>query len=455
MYMNRNDSYEYESEELDEEKEERRRKLIKGIFFSILVIIVVIIVLLLLKGCGKTEVNRYDDLVKAAKAYYEEEKDKLPEFYGEQATVTLKDLKDADLLENPDAFSDCTDASTYVKVSKLESGKYQYTPVLNCKDEETAFGSCIVGTEKDLEADSSNVEFTFVASRLQKGIKEYYPGNKTDESKVKEYYKTAPSADYNLTDDKGVTGYKYYKTVAGGKEYWNNGAYAESAPSGYPNKGAAGTITYYRKKIVAKKMFKCLDDTKPSFILSGTPCHLRDNKDFLIADTSVGNTLGVVTSCDGVNIVHKDTVCTDWTNWSTTVCSEGDDNQITGVRCQSKQVTAYKWYKETSSYKSYYPSNKTNASDENTYYIEAPADGYVKDESSKATVYRFYKFTELKDDDNKATVEEWVKINEKAVSKDEMLKSLEELKYEIKTLKDIEENENLKYEVVFKYCNRK
>ena len=105
MYMNRNDSYEYESEELDEEKEERRRKLIKGIFFSILVIIVVIIVLLLLKGCGKTEVNRYDDLVKAAKAYYEEEKDKLPEFYGEQATVTLKDLKDADLLENPDAFS--------------------------------------------------------------------------------------------------------------------------------------------------------------------------------------------------------------------------------------------------------------------------------------------------------------------------------------------------------------
>ena len=80
MYMNRNDSYEYESEELDEEKEEKRRKIIKGIFFSILVIVVVIIVLLLLKGCGKDEVNRYDDLVKAAKAYYAEDREIMSNF---------------------------------------------------------------------------------------------------------------------------------------------------------------------------------------------------------------------------------------------------------------------------------------------------------------------------------------------------------------------------------------
>ena len=36
-----------------------------------------------------------------------------------------------------------------------------------------------------------------------------------------------------------------------------------------------------------------------------------------------------------------------------------------------------------------------------------------------------------------------------------MLKSLEELEYDVKSLKDIEDNEELKVEVIFKYCNRK
>ena len=91
--MFKNDSYEYESEELDEEKEENRKKIVKGIFFGILVIVAVIIILLLLKGCGKSNVDRYDDLVKAAKEYYKNYADKLPESYGDQVTVTLKDLK--------------------------------------------------------------------------------------------------------------------------------------------------------------------------------------------------------------------------------------------------------------------------------------------------------------------------------------------------------------------------
>ena len=155
--MFKNDSYEYESEELDEEKEENRKKIVKGIFFGILVIVAVIIILLLLKGCGKSNVDRYDDLVKAAKEYYKNYADKLPESYGDQVTVTLKDLKSENLLKYPDSFSDCADASTYVKVSKLESGNYQYTPVLNCTSEETTFGGCVTGKESDLEVDSSNV----------------------------------------------------------------------------------------------------------------------------------------------------------------------------------------------------------------------------------------------------------------------------------------------------------
>jgi len=454
--MNRNDSYEYESEEFDEEKEEKRKKIIKGIFFFVFIVVIVIVAFLLLRGCGKNEVNRYDELLKAAKKYYGEEKGKLPELYGEQVTVTLKDLKDAKVIENVEAFSDCTDASTYVKVSKLSNGKYQYTPVLNCSDEETAFGSCMVGKESDLETDSSNVEFLFTASRLQRGIKEYYPSKSTNESNVKEYYKTAPNAEYNLTDDKGVSGYKYYKTVPGSKVYWNNGAYSETAPSGYTLKGASKVTTVYRTQYVAKWMFKCKDATAPGTIISEVACQTRPN--FKIPDTSVGNDHGVIASCDGKNIVMDGTVCVDWTAWTTEVCDQGSDFKLTGKRCESRNnVTVYQWYKETSPYNQYYPSNKTNANDEITYFVESPGNEYIKDESSKATVYRFYKFTELKEDDQttKDVVEDWIKINEKPVSKDEMLKSLEELKYEIKTLKDIEDNNNLKYEVVLKYCNRK
>ena len=455
--MNR-DSYEYESEELDEDQEEKRKKIIKGIFFFVFIVVIVIVALLLLRGCGKNEVNRYDELLKAAKKYYEEEKNELPELYGEQVTITLKDLKDAKVIENVDAFNDCTDASTYVKVSKLSNGKYQYTPVLNCSDEETAFGSCMVGKESDLEADSSNVEFLFASSRLQRGIKEYYPTKNTNESNVKEYYKTAPNAEYNLTDDKGVSGYKYYKTVPGSKVYWNNGAYAETAPSGFNLKGASKVTTLYRTKYVARYMFLCKGNNTPGRMISEIPCQSRPD-DFTVPDSDTAqNTQGVIASCDGKTIVQKETVCKEDTAWTTEVCDQGDKYLLTGKRCEKREnVTMYQWYKETSAYNQYYPSNKTNANEEITYYVESPGNGYIKDESSKATVYRFYKFTELKEDDTttKDVVEDWIKINEKPVTKDEMLKSLEELKYEVKTLKDIEENNNLKYEVVLKYCNRK
>ena len=459
MNMNRNDSYEYENEELDEESEARKRKIIKGIFFVILLVVVGIVVLLLVKGCENKEIDRYDELVKAAKEYYENEKDELPQLYGEQVTITLKDLKDNKLIENVDAFSDCTDASTYVKVSKLESGKYQYTPVLNCTEEETAFGSCVVGDEDDLEENSSNVEYAFIAYRLQRGIKEYYPSKKTDDSEVKEYYKTAPSAEYNLTDDEGVTGYKYYKTIPGGKVMWNNGAYSETAPAGYTTKGASKQITYYRTRTVAKYLFRCVDDRFTQAILSPTYCPYREQvygaTTHLTVDPNLKESMGLVTSCDGKTIVNKETPCTEWSEWTTTVCEEGDDYRSTGKRCESKTVTAYQWSKESSSYNLYYPSNKTDAYAENTYYVDTPAAGYVRDDSSATKVYRFYKFTILENGTNKNAIEEWIKINDRGVSKDEMFESLEELKYEVETLEDIEENEDLKYEVVLKYCNRK
>ena len=162
-------------------------------------------------------------------------------------------------------------------------------------------------------------------------------------------------------------------------------------------------------------------------------------------------------TCDGKTVVQDGTVCENWSNWTTTVCKESKKNsadyRFNGIRCQSKTVTAYQWYKNTKSYRSYYPSNKTSASDENTYYLSAPASGYIKDESTKATVYRFYKLE--KDDKMPSTSSEWVKVNKEALKKNEMLKSLEELEYDVKSLKDIEDNEELKVEVIFKYCNRK
>ena len=119
----------------------------------------------------------------------------------------------------------------------------------------------------------------------------------------------------------------------------------------------------------------------------------RNTGSFLEVDTSQG-TNGIVATCDGKTVVQDGTVCENWSNWTTTVCKESKKNsadyRFNGIRCQSKTVTAYQWYKNTKSYRSYYPSNKTSASDENTYYLSAPASGYIKDENVIWALYSMY-----------------------------------------------------------------
>ena len=108
----------------------------------------------------------------------------------------------------------------------------------------------------------------------------------------------------------------------------------------------------------------------------------------------------------------------------------------------------WQWYKETS-VKSYYPSGKTTADKENTYYVTSPVKGAIKDTSTKATAYKFYKNVE-----GTSGSEEWVTITNGYVSETELVQAFSELGYKVNSLKDIIDNENLRYQVKLEYRNR-
>ena len=80
-------------------------------------------------------------LLTAGKSYYDENSANLPEAIGECNTVSLSYLMSEDLIKNTDNYSSCDDTATYVRVCKLESGNYQYTPVIKCgTKDDTVFG---------------------------------------------------------------------------------------------------------------------------------------------------------------------------------------------------------------------------------------------------------------------------------------------------------------------------
>ena len=52
-------------------------------------------------------------------------------------------------------------------------------------------------------------------------------------------------------------------------------------------------------------------------------------------------------------------------------------------------------------------------------------------------------------------VTNWITLNDKALTKEEMIKLLNDNGYQVSGLNDIDSNDNLKYELVIKYRNRK
>ncbi len=437
----------------------------KKLVLSILsIVILIILILLFLRFCGSGSLR--DDLLEAGKEYFEKDTSLLPDIEGQCVTVTAEELIAEGLLDAA-PYESCG-PETLVKVCYLENGSYQYTPILSCDDEKSEFDKWKDGDISDLTPDESDVQFLFKGYELNLGTKLYYPGDKTIDE-VKEYYDKSPADGYTYTEDE-QTGYKWY-TNSNNNVYYNNGEYTSLQPAGYPHQGSESSVTnvsdtrpadasyrtieevtLYSYSSTPKQVYACGSSETPVVIVSEVLCGLRTDS-FVIAR-------GLGYSCDGNSVQPTNTPCQEKTDWSTASCPESTG--LINVTCDTKSSYSYtdktwQWYK-TESGRKYYPSGASSASGENTYYVEQPVSGAIKDESTMATVHKYYKIEEnienpdmSTDPDADTTFEEWVSITPGFVSEEDLIEAFNDLEYDVLTLEDIIENEKIKFELKMQY----
>lgn len=420
--------------------------------------LVIVLVLLFLKFCSKGSLA--DALLKGGKDYYAKHPSSLPQQVGECYQVSLEELKSDNLVQTK-KFNDCDNQDSYVNVCYMESKNYHYSVNLTCDSEKTSYGLWNDGKESDL-LDTSDVRFKFLGQTLNKGTKTYYPKNETDASKVNNYYVTSPDSGYQEKEDE-QTGYKWY-TNQDTRIYWNSGAYSSTQPTYFYTKGESKTVTKasltkpneasYRtieektltryKKVSYQFKWDCTsnDPNVPGTVLgSKIPCLMRED--------SMKEVKNYYYTCDGVNEVAMNTVCADYTEWSADACKT-----TSSIKCESQAGyvytdTMWKWY-NNATLKVYYPSGSSDVNKENTYYVDAPITGAIKDETTKATVYKFYK---LEENNETGNVEEWKDITNDYVTLKELIQSFNSAGYDVSNLDDINKIDNIRYQLKLQYRN--
>ncbi len=450
-----NENYQY-----TEYNEEKNRVPWLRILVSFLILVVaVIIVLFLLKACSKSSLR--DDLIEAAKEYYEKYPDRLPSTVAECFVVTLEQLENEGLIKSSD-YDICDKKTTYVNVCYMESGNYHYSAILDCGEESTNYGVWKDGKESDINEDS-DIRFTFLGEERNLGIKYYYPNDLTNVEDVKEYYASVPATNYTGKEDEQI-GYKWYteKTV---DNYWNNGSYSSTQPSGYTNKGASTTTTNYSIDKPNSASYRVIEEvtlyrtqkvaypggyicpTDSGVIISDKPCD-DSVAEPVIAFTCNGKDIVDVTA---EQILNRDfPPCGEWSEWTTEECTTSFTG---GIKCQTDEGykytdTMWKWYRKDN-VRSYYPSGATTASGEKTYYVTAPISSAKKDETTQATVYKYYKLEQATG--NNTNYEEWLPVTDGYVFLDEMLEAFRLLDYEVYSLADINRTDGIRYYYQLQY----
>lgn len=479
--------------------DKERSPWIRTLLILLGVILIIFIVLFLIKACGKGEKTNNDslekDLLNAGKTYFNS--DLLPEANGECKVVTLEVLLDQKLIEDTTKFENCDKGDTYVKVCKLSSGKYQYTPLLSCTDKRTNFGDWQDGTEDDLIADKSDVTFTYLAERLiyedssttttTTGTKRnYYPNNATSASKVNEYYVSSPASGYTYKDSGTTQASKWYVEKTIGGTLWNKGAYSATQPSGYPNKLNAKTTTsgildtkpeekanrtinelkvYRAGEHPQPYRYECADDNIAEHIYSFTMCERRTEsthkKTVAVYYTCLGNGSNAGSSANDVAKYTGDGKNQTLNQINAMTCPWTETSCKGSTFCQEKTAykytdTEWQWSTSATTVRSYYPSNSETAAGEKTYYISAPVANAIRDTSTTTSAFKFYKLvnTTTNKEIPGETKETWVKVTEDYVSESDLIKALKDLNFEVSTLKDIENHDELRYSVKLEYRNR-
>ncbi len=400
MYTGEEEVPDYEFED----EFDKKVKLRKRIGIALLLILVIVVVFLFLRACFTdtdiVEVSQNEkNLLAAGKNYYEEKFEKSPTEKGQCETVSLNTLILEGYIEKKN-YVNCEGNNTYVKVCKVTKDSVHYTPVLSCDEIKTEFDNWTVGTYKDLVKDKSDVKFTYLGQKLDSSDtnenneveeyfeedipytaykklgtttyyrtrnklyvwdlnkKTYYPGNG--------YYVSAPSSTYSRKDS-GTYAYKWYKTVKKQATLYSKATWKESAKPTNP-------YTVY--------LCESTNNTKPSRRTSLLACStITDYSKTISTYKACSGTFATTATkcCSSGELNSAKTSCGSyvWSSYTTSKCTVGST-------CKTKTGTV--------STNVYYPSGASSASGEKTYYTSSPASGYTN-KTARSLAYKWYKLT--------------------------------------------------------------
>ncbi len=358
--------------------------------------------------------------------------------------------------------------------------------------------------------------------------KYYYTstGDKTKASEVNEYYTTSPQTGYTYKDSEDSSVAKWYTATGGGERiYWvdEEGVklYSVTQPNEEFNYYTNGIIyTRYTTRtwtrigdyytIPPTYIYICSSETDPNDVSSYVPCsenvlnptHTITVDEFYTCDNGITEVESTDTCkrCSSGTLREDGSECGTYSNWSSftsTPCDGPAD------LCKSATVTVYQWYKLSEEIRSYYPSGNATATQEKIYYKNAPVSGAVKDNTTLAVGYKWYKLvsgqqsgysvnppqenatrtntfrwtswtdwtniqptnTNYREIQTKQKVklqqilsnneEKWINISDTFLTKEEMIQKFKDLGFPVNTLADINASGELKYDLKIYYRNKK
>lgn len=247
-------------------------------------------------------------------------------------------------------------------------------------------------------------------------FKKYY-SSKGETDSTNEYYVSSPASGYTSKDSKTNDAYKWFTTKSKkiyacskdkNKTFFdcteaevNSGKYglgfSTKAIAGYQyNEGGVTTTRYRSRKVTGTYQptlyYQCAVSRNSTYAKNQkVPCGEGSDPELTYQIKTFYSCVTDNSTSVLDNIVEKGTLCKTYSDWSavtTQSCGKASDV------CQIASITQYNWYRlESDGNREYYPSKSSTAAGEKVYYTSAPVKGAIKDESTKATAYKWYKAT--------------------------------------------------------------
>ncbi len=226
-------------------------------------------------------------------------------------------------------------------------------------------------------------------------------GERNDAKGVNEYYVSAPSGRYPYSDNKTTDAYKWYTTTSK-KEYAMTAdgvkAVSDKPIGDYTHNEGGIVYTLYKTRTVTGSREPTLyhacatSPTSDYLIFQPTDCPSDHNPKYkyqIYTFYSCADTTSSSESILGQRVSAKDK-CVKYSEWSSAkmgTCPGGKSSET----CLQVSATFYNWYKIVDSGdRTYYPSGASTASGERVYYTSAPVEGAIKDQATRATAYKWY-----------------------------------------------------------------